>query len=92
MRYPLKLKKHQIESVFSEKLNIKTISIESKYDVKYTINILLNFIELENTLTAEDCSFNFFNNELSFQLKLNNSKTKQDFFDSIKKFTDYFNI
>lgn len=76
MRYPLKLKKRQLETVFAEKLKIKVISIESKSDVKDSINMLLNFIELESTLTAEDCLFNFFNNELSFQLQLKGSKTK----------------
>ena len=89
MKHSFKTKKVQLKNIFAEKLEINTISIENKSDVSNSINLLLNFIELENVLIPKNCSYNFIKKEVSFQLELN--KNKQDFFNGIKKFTDYIN-
>ena len=86
MKHSFKLKKSDVKSVFSNKLGIKHIKVENKFDVNNLITTLLNYIELEDYLTPTSCSYNFLNNLVAFELELNDSKEKQDFFDSIKKF------
>lgn len=90
MKHSFKLKKSQLKTVFYEKLEINSISIENKSDVYDAIDILLNFIELEHFLKPRDCGYNFINNQVTFQLELDDSKSKKDFFEAIKKFDDYF--
>ena len=92
MKHSFKLKKADLKSVFSEKLNINHVSIENKSDVHNLITSLLNYIELEDYLTPKNCTYNFFNNIITFELELEDSKEKQDFFDSIKKFESLLEI
>jgi len=89
MKHSFKLKKSQLRNIFSEKLEINSISIENRSDVYNTVESLLNFIELEDYLNPTDCSYNFLSNQASFQLELKPPKDKEDFFSSIKKFEDF---
>ncbi|MCB0427443.1 MAG: hypothetical protein KDD16_09090, partial [Mangrovimonas sp.] len=81
-----KLKKSQIRTVFLEKLDIKTVAIDNRVDVENVISTILVFNELENYLSPIECSYNFFDATVSFQLELNPDKDKSDFFEAIKKF------
>lgn len=89
MKHSFKYKRATLKNVFSKKLSINNVSIENGEDVKNLIYTLLSFIELENTLIPSNCSYNFLNNQVSFQLKLEESKEKTDFFESIKKFESF---
>jgi hypothetical protein len=92
MKHSFKFKKSEIKSVFQQKLGIKNLSIENKNDVFNTVSILLNFNELEEFFTPVDCSYGFFNNQVIFTLKLQESKDKKDFFVRIREFETFMEI
>lgn len=92
MIHSFKLKKSIIKTAFENKLGIKSISIENKTDVFNAIFTALNFIELEDYLIPIDCTYNFVNNHLVFQLKLAENKEKNDFFKSIKTFEAFLGL
>ena len=92
MKHSFRLKKSHVKTIFLKKLGIKNVSIENKNDVYNTISIILNFIGLENIFNPTNCSYNFLNNLIVFQLELNDSEEKKIFFDAIKKFEAFINI
>ena len=67
MKHSFRLKKSQLRSVFSGKMNFKTLSIDNKNDVENAINTLLIFTELEDKLNfplafelpKKDSQFNY---------------------------------
>lgn len=89
MKHSFRLKKSQIKTVFFEKLDIKSVSIENKSDVENAITNILVFNDLDSYLNPIDCSYNFINTMVSFQLELNPERDKKDFFKTIKKFTEF---
>ncbi len=92
MKHSFKLKKSHIRAVFLKKMGIKSVSIENKNDVYNVINIILNYIELENTFKPTNCSYGFLNGLIGFQLELQDSEEKNNFFVAIKKFEDFIEI
>lgn len=92
MKYPFKLKKGVIRSVFSEKLNLKNASIENKEDVFNVICILLFYSNLETYIKPSSCSYNFINSEMSFDLEIQESANKEEFFSSIRIFEELIDI
>lgn len=92
MKHSFKFKKSEIKSVFQQKLGIKNLSIENKNDVFNTVNVLLNFNELEEFFTPVDCSYGFFNNQVIFSLQLLESKNKKDFFKRIREFEAFMEL
>ncbi len=92
MKHSFKFKKSDIKSVFQQKLGIKNLSIENKNDVFNTVNILLNFNELEEFFSPVDCSYGFFNNQVIFALQLQESKNKKDFFERIREFEAFMEV
>jgi len=89
MKHSFRFKRANFIKVFSNKLSINNVSIENGDDVHNLLYTILNYIELENTLVPSNCSYNFINNQVTFQLKLAELKEKQEFFDSIKKFESF---
>lgn len=92
MKHSFKLKKAHLKVVFLKKLGIKSVSIENKNDVYNAISVILNFIELENTFSPTKCSYSFLNNQLTFQLELQDLNEKKIFFDAIKKFETFIEV
>jgi len=89
MRHSFRLKKAQLKSIFSEKLNIKSVSVENGTDVKNAIDTLLIYSELENLLFPVECSYNFINATASFQLELKPDKDNKEFFEAIRNFETF---
>ncbi len=89
MKHSFKLKLSDLKSIFSNKLNFKSLNIDNDDDVYNSINTLLNFIDLETYLSPSECSYNYLNKLVTFKLQLNTEKQKSDFFTSIKTFEDF---
>lgn len=89
MKHSFKLKTSDLKSIFSNKLEFKSLNIDSDDDVYDSVNTLLHFIDLENHLSPSDCTYNYLNKLVTFKLQLNSEKQKKDFFTSIKTFEDF---
>ncbi len=89
MKHSFKLKTSELKSLFKEKLEFKSLSIDSDTDVYDSVNTLLHFINLENHLSPSECTYSYLNNNIKFKLQLNSERQKKDFFTSIKTFEDF---
>ncbi len=89
MKHSFRMKKGSLKTVFNDKLNFSSLSVENSDDVQNSINTVLMYIELEDYLEPVSCSYNFINTNISFELELNKAKDKKDFFEAIKKFEDF---
>ena len=92
MRHIYRLKKSAVKSVFNNKMNIKSVSIETGDDVENAINNILIYSQLESTLDPVDCSYNFINSLVVFQLELKPEKDKMAFFEALKIFEDFMGL
>ena len=89
MRHSFKLKKSQIKSIFLNKFEIKSVTVDKSEDVENVVNTFLVYNKLEDFLTPIQCSYNFFDGTVSFQLELDTDKDTSDFFKAIKKFETF---
>ena len=92
MKHSFSFKKNFFKNIFSNKVGIKSLSIKNNNDLENVVNTLLIYIGLENHLQPVNCSYSFFETEFSFELELNKTKEKKDFFESIKKFEDFLEL
>lgn len=89
MRHSFRIKKAQLKSIFHEKLDIKSVSVENSADVKNAVDTILIYSELENLLLPVECSYNFINATASFQLELKPDNENKAFFEAIRNFETF---
>ena len=92
MKHSFRIKKSQLRTVFTNKMEFQTLSIENKNDVENAINTLLIYTGLEDKLKPVNYYYNFLNNYVTFELELNAHLDKKDFFTSIKTFETFISI
>ena len=92
MKHSFHSKKNYLKDVLKAKLDITNVAINSKEDVAEVINTINSYIELEDTLQLASCSYNFISSHITFQLELMPDKSKEDFFEAVKKIDEFLNL
>lgn len=92
MTHAFKVKKSSFKTTFSKKLDIKKLAIRDKNDVKNALETALFHLKMEDDFKLENCSFNFIFNEIFFTFGQPETKTKDEFFESVKKFDNFLTV